>query len=160
MSLERSIMGNPDRQSKIARMLQEVDLYLDEHADRTTGRYLWEAFGHDSKSQVRGLQQTVYSTTRFYDIIAFIKNQMGKEGKTPQWNRAIPDAENRRMGDILIEGFETLLREGERIAREIGAGDEPDLGPFPIALRLARGWVRQITAEYLYQQVLKEGEAR
>lgn len=140
--------------AQIANMLQMVDSYLDNHPFDRTGDMLWEAFGDNSMAQIRSFQNIAYTATRWTDLHNFIKNQMGKEGKTLKWNRMVVkegEQERKRAGDHLLDDLDRLKHEAEQIAQRIGSS-EPSVQTFTIALRLGRGWMRQITSQYLYRR--------
>lgn len=142
----------PARLVALARL---VDQYLDQNTFAETGRLLWQALasGSDEKmSQLRGLQNVVYSATRFSDIIDFIKNQMGKESskpdRKPRWTK---EDGGEMVGSRLLRELGQVRNDAAKLAAELGVSpDDPHFGTFPIALRLARGWVRHVAAHYLY----------
>ena len=92
-------------------------------------------------SQIRGLENLVMSTRRFSEIINYIKNQAGKDRKG-QWPEVVED---------LLKQLEGL--EGK--ATEIGKDDPATI--LEVKKRLAKGWVKQIVAHYLFTVSL-EGE--
>lgn len=143
--------------AQLAQLARLVDEYLDRHTFANTGRLLWEALAtgaDDGMSQLRSLQNTVYSATRFSDIIDFIKNQMGKESlKNRRWTRNL---EGQMVGAQLLAQLDRLKADAAGLAAQLGQDpDHPYLGTFPVALRLARGWMRQVAAHYLYCKALK-----
>ena len=127
--------------------VQEVDCYIDNHHEDflALGKRFFEVFSYDKGSgristQVRNLQQIVCSTTRFADIEDFVKNQMGKEGGQGKWTN---------VGREIMAELRTLRQESLRMD-----GNEGDR--LALRLRLARGWVRAVVGEYLYQIALDQ----
>ncbi len=125
---------NPD-------LVREVDKYIDAHHGQFSelGRKLFDVFGFDAKkdriaTQVRNLQQVACSATRFADIEDFVKNQMGKTGNA-KW---------RQIGD-------TILSELNRLRIDSNSMASNECEAMAVRLRLARGWVRAVVSEYLYQ---------
>jgi hypothetical protein len=94
------------------------------------------------RSQIRKLENLVMSTRRFSEIINHIKNQAGKDIKKKKWPQ-IADTLLNQLGEI------------ENKAKEIGKDDFAKI--IEVKKRLARGWVKQIVAHYLFAQ-LKKGE--
>lgn len=119
---------------------REVDQFLEDYYDNS--QYAAEKLiaGGLKNTQVRGLQNMVGSCTRFSEIINFIKNQTGKASSSDSiWRK-----EN--AGQFLLKQLDEI----EQKAREIADGREEFL--MEIKLRLARGWVNQVVAHYLYKQ--------
>ena len=116
--------------------------YLDEHLEQheRIGELL--ARVHMNTSQVRNLQQIVYTATRFTTIINYVKNQIGKGQRDKQWATVVNN--NDRVGDLVLQQLDQLRHEGERIAQEY------DESPYAVALQLARGWVEQVATQFLY----------
>lgn len=88
-----------------------------------------------SPSQVRGLEALIVSTTRFSEVLNYIKNQAGKETRAHVWKTVAP----------------TLLSQLDEIeskAIEIAKNDPRQ--KMEIKMRLTRGWARQVVANYLY----------
>jgi hypothetical protein len=124
------------------KLLKEIDMILEEfypEAQKTGTDLADKKF---SKSQIRGLENIIVSTTRFSEIINYIKNQAGKERKDNQWGN---------MAHQLLSTLDTI----ERKAEEITSGPADRL---EVKLRLARGWARQVVAHYLYADSLREGQ--
>ena len=140
----------------------EMDRFLDEQWPKSRGRgeMLYEVFGgreSTGMSQMRNLQNIVVTAPRFYDIADYIKNQMGKEAEpdkrpdrksTRYWTRTINGA---LLGTLLLNDLDALLDKAHELAESY-----PESDPYNLALYLARGWIRQIMAEYLYQRALQE----
>lgn len=94
------------------------------------------------RSQIRKLENLVMSTRRFSEIINHIKNQTGKDIKKKKWPQ---------IADTLLN----QLAEIENKAQEIGKNDFAKI--IEAKKRIARGWVKQIVAHYLFA-MLKNGE--
>jgi hypothetical protein len=86
-------------------------------------------------TQVRGLERLAFSSTRFSQIINYVKNQAGKE-KKKQWSVVAHE---------LIGQLETL----ENKAHDLGK-NHPAL-VLDIKMKLARGLIKMIVASYYYQ---------
>ncbi|GIW83321.1 MAG: hypothetical protein KatS3mg105_5128 [Gemmatales bacterium] len=120
---------------------RKVDQFIDENHDRWAqlGQKLFLVFKYDEKkgriaTQIRNLQQMACSATRFADIEDFVKNQMGKTG-----NREWKD-----VGDEVLSALRELRETSNTLADD--TADQ-----MAVRLRLARGWVRTVVSEYLYQ---------
>ena len=95
-------------------------------------------------TQIRNLETLVASTTRFSEIINFVKNQAGKEsGREKKWRQVAPEMLTR------LVGIETQ-------AHALGQGDNAAI--MEIKLRLARGWAKQVVAHYLYRKPEEGGD--
>ncbi len=136
-----------------AAALKEVDLYLEKLYKKSgesgdseksetirMGRRMAD-IGFD-KTQVRSLQNMTFSTSRFSEIVNYIKNQAGKDEKKQNWFRIAND---------LLQQLDDLEQEASRIGK-----NDPEL-ILDVKLRLARGWVKQIVSHYLYARLLTEG---
>ena len=129
-------------------LINKVDCYLDEKHGTfaTLGQRFFDQFGSDRgkiSSQVRNLQQIACSAPRFADIEDFVKNQMGKGDK---------DSKNwKAVGGRVLKELTSLREYSKRLT-----DDERDR--MVLRLRLARGWVRAVVSEYLYQRALREME--
>jgi hypothetical protein len=129
---------------------EQADRYIDEHHHNfqklapDLSRVFPLREGNIS-AQVRNLQQITVSATRFADIEDFIKNQMGKEASKPgekRWGA---------VGESLLRQLAELRKEK---ALEPGGAGEQEASPenqLRFRLMLARGWVRAVVSEYLYQ---------
>lgn len=127
-------------------LIEKVDRYIDENHETFSelGRCFFTVFGYDKgdnriSTQIRNLQQITCSATRFADIEDFVKNQMGKE-KTdertpPKW---------RALGDDVLKALKELRDISQKL-------DTDSTNQMALRLRLARGWVRAVASEYLYQ---------
>ena len=109
------------------------------------GRLLAREFG-DKKTQIRGLERLIVSTSRFSEIQNYIKNQAGRDSKTSEPWREVAEALLKQLDEI------------EAKAREIGGTDAEAV--IDAKLRLARGWGRQVVANYLFESVKEGRESR
>jgi hypothetical protein len=121
-------------------ILRAIDLFLESiyPASINTGKMLAEI--DLKKSQARGLETIVASVSRFSEIINYIKNQAGKDTKN-QWPG---------IAVVMLAQLESI----EKKAIEIGGNDTAKT--IEIKLKMARGWVKQIIANYLYAKMEKE----
>ncbi|MEX1027453.1 MAG: hypothetical protein WD049_05530 [Candidatus Paceibacterota bacterium] len=120
---------------------RKVDQYLDQHHAEFTqlGKQLFDAFDYDKKkdrisSQIRNLQQVACSAARFADIEDFVKNQMGKTGNR-EW---------KQIGESVLQQLSQLRTDSATLAEDVEE-------QMTVRLKLARGWVRAVVSEYLYQ---------
>jgi hypothetical protein len=138
------------------KQIADIDGYLDErHAEHEElGRQLFAVFHTDKQgkdnvsTQVRNLQQVAVSATRLADVEDFVKNQMGRTTRT---TRSAQDW--RRVGPDTLEALAQLREAAGTCCGEVG----PE-ARLQIRLRLARGWVRAVVSEYLYQKARSEME--
>jgi len=93
-------------------------------------------------AQARGLESLVSATTRFSEILNFIKNQAGKEKKKHEiiWGK---------IAGPMLSQLEYL----EEKAKDLGGGNPYET--LELKLKLARGWVRQVVTHYLYESLDK-----
>jgi len=140
-------------------LADRADRYLEANHQRfgELGGHFFEVFRYDRdtgrlSAQERNLQQITCSATRFADIEDFVKNQMGKGGSSAEpWRRGIElEGQREALGSIILRQFQEL-----RTAAEGVPADER----LSYRLRLARGWVRAVVAEYLYRIALDQVEA-
>lgn len=120
--------------------LTAIDRALEEGYEEATGLAetmagAFQSNNQSGKSQLRNFQNVVYSATRFSTIKNFVKNQMGKDRPNGPWRQA--------GADIL-----GALGRLEQVAEAI-AGDGDGYGE--ALLRLARGWMQQVSAHCLYR---------
>jgi len=127
---------------------RRVDEYIDENHESFAelGRDLFNVFGFDTdkdriSTQIRNLQQVASSAARFADIEDFVKNQMGKTGNK-DW---------KKVGDRVLGDLQKLRTDSSAVAEETE-------NAMAVRLRLARGWVRAVVSEYLYQVAKKQME--
>ncbi len=133
MNDETNAVAKPEISSA---MLSQIDIFLEDFYKRgkEAGKMLADA-DLDS-TQVRGLQNIIVSATRFSQILNFIKNQVGKEtGDKKEW---------RKCGKQLLQQLETLEKQAGEMASQ-----DPALR-LEVKLRLARGWGKQVVANYLF----------
>lgn len=124
-------------------LIQEVNSHIDNMHETFSelGSRFFEEFGYDKKNnrintQIRNLQQITCSATRFADIEDFVKNQMGKEDKREKKWRVLGD---------------TVLKELKQLRDKSCELDTDPNNQMAVRLRLARGWVRAVVSQYLYQ---------
>ena len=123
--------------------IRKADSYIDEHHGKFTqlgqelfGTFQYEKDKNQLSTQIRNLQQIACSARRFADIEDFVKNQMGKEkGNSRKWRSVGPEV-LQQLGDL-------------RQASQQADADEEQR--FLLRLQYARGWVRAVVGEYLYQ---------
>ena len=138
-------------------LIQAANCYIDEnHKDFSElGKRFFDVFSYNKSNdnistQVRNLQQITCSATRFADIEFFVKNQMGKEkkdDKNPRW-RALGD-DGQALGDEILQKLNQLREKSLEL-------DKDSANQMALRLRLARGWVRAVVGEYLYQVALDQ----
>ena len=137
-------------------LIQAANRYIDEnHKDFSElGKRFFDAFSDRSNdnisTQVRNLQQIACSATRFADIEDFVKNQMGKEKKddeNPRW-RALGD-DGQALGEEILQKLNQLREKSLEL-------DDDAANQMALRLRLARGWVRAVVSESLYQVALAQ----
>lgn len=118
-------------------MYRKIDQHLEsiyENSVALAGRIVQA--GLDTKSQIRGFETLVNSTSRFSEIKNFIKNQAGKEGKqSGAW---------RQIAGEMLAHLDSLEAEAANI---VGNNLEQSM---EAKLRLARGWSKQVLCHYLY----------
>ncbi|RME02810.1 MAG: hypothetical protein D6805_08830 [Planctomycetota bacterium] len=109
--------------------------YLDEIIDKKIypksvemGKKFYDAFRGEGKSQLRKLQTLAYSTSRFTEILNFIKNQIGKDTQR-KWTS---------FGEELLEELKGLqeMEKGKLSSTHL--------------LYLARAYIDGAVNEYLY----------
>ena len=124
--------------------LKSVDLFLEEfyRFSPTAGEKMAEV--DLSNAQVRGLETLIGSTSRFSEILNFIKSRAGKDTRNT-WSQ---------VAEMLIGQLESL----EQKANEL-ASDDPAKA-MEIKLRLARGWSNQVVSQFFYSKKMKEDEVR
>ena len=125
------------------KLIQEVNSYIDNMHETFSelGNRFFQEFGYDKRNdrintQIRNLQQITCSATRFADIEDFVKNQMGKEDKKEKKWRVLGD---------------TVLKELKQLRDKSCELDADPNNQMAVRLRLARGWVRAVVSQYLYQ---------
>jgi hypothetical protein len=120
--------------------LNKVNLALEDLVSKSAvaGKLLSDNF-KDTKTQIRGLERIIVSTTRFSEIQNYIKNQAGRDTKKSEPWRKVADALLKQL-----DGIETK-------AAEIAGPDAAAI--LDAKLRLARGWGRQVVANYLFESI-------
>ena len=123
---------------------KDIDLFLEDiYPDsEKMGEMMAKREAALQTSQARGLENLTVSTSRFSEIINYIKNQAGKSAKGKGWN-------------IFAEKMLLKLKVIENKAREIGGNDPGTV--LEVKLGLARGWVKQVVAHYLYEKTREKG---
>ena len=123
------------------KLVQEVNLYIEEKHQTFSelGKRFFDIFSYDKdknrvSAQIRNLEQITCSATRFTDIEDFVKNQMGKE-KADEW---------KALGEEVLQQLRHLREKSEAL-------DTDPYNQMALRLHLARGWVRAVVSEYLYQ---------
>ncbi len=127
-------------------LIQEVNLYIEENHQTFSelGKRFFEKFSYDKSknrvsAQIRNLENITCSATRFTDIEDFVKNQMGKE-RTDERN----PLKWKALGGEVLQQLKQLRDKSQEL----------DADPYirmALRLHLARGWVRAVVGEYLYQ---------
>lgn len=125
------------------KLIRAADLYIEVNHQTflELGKRFFEKFGYDDqkniiRAQIRNLENITCSATRFADIEDFVKSQMGKEPKEKnEW---------KALGSEVLQQLKQLREKSQELDPE----------PYPqmlLRLHLARGWVRAVVSEYLYQ---------
>ena len=128
------------------KLIREADLYIEVNHQTflELGKRFFEKFDYDRdnnriRSQIRNLENITCSAVRFADIEDFVKSQMGKE-RTDERN---PPKWKALGGEVLQQ-----LRQLREKSQELDADPYTRMA---LRLHLARGWVRAVVSEYLYQ---------
>ncbi|MFZ5570171.1 MAG: hypothetical protein ACOZF0_07190 [Thermodesulfobacteriota bacterium] len=121
---------------------QEIDLFLEAFYESGKTQEAGQQMVNSQlkTSQVRGLENLITATTRFSEIVNYIKNQTGK--KKTEWQT---------VGPLLLDQLNDI---------EIKANEIRSISPalkMEIKLNLARGWARQVVAHYFYKAPIKGG---
>ena len=128
------------------KLIREVNRYIEENHQTFSelGKRFFDIFSYDKdknrvSAQIRNLEQITCSATRFTDIEDFVKNQMGKERtderNPPRW---------KAFGGEALQQLKQLREKSEAL-------DTDPYNQMALRLHLARGWVRAVVSEYLYQ---------
>lgn len=128
-----------DRESR-----HKIDLYLEDiyGQAKQIGESLAKA--KLKQAQMHGLETIVSSTTRFSEILNYIKNQAGKEksgAEAGPW---------RGYALTMLDQLKGI----EDKAKELGGEDSAKI--LDCKLRLVRGWARQVATSYRYAESLKK----
>ena len=125
------------------KLVQEVNLYIEEKHQTFSelGKRFFDIFSYDKdknrvSAQIRNLENITCSATRFTDIEDFVKNQMGKE--------KIDERKWKKLGGEVLQQLRHLREKSEAL-------DTDPYNQMALRLHLARGWVRAVVSEYLYQ---------
>ena len=124
-----------------AAVSREMDLFLEEIYGDSKSAGQGMADVNLGKSQVRGFESMLTSTSRFSEIINYIKNQAGKDTKGA-WSSVAPG---------LLVQLERLENKAEVLGK-----DDPSL-ILQIKIKLVLGWGKQVIAHCLYQRMLMGG---
>lgn len=124
-----------------AAVSREMDLFLEEIYGDSKSAGQGMADVNLGKSQVRGFESMLTSTSRFSEIINYIKNQAGKDTKGA-WSS---------VAKGLLDQLERLENKAEALGK-----DDPSL-ILQIKIKLVRGWGKQVIAHCLYQRMLMGG---
>ncbi|MBI2470387.1 MAG: hypothetical protein HYV59_03990 [Planctomycetes bacterium] len=122
------------------RISKEIDIFLEGYYGKSKEAAKMMVDCELEKTQARGLETLTATTSRFSEIINYVKRQTGKDTKN-KWIR---------IGPKLISQLEELEKKAEELSK-----DDAD-SCLDIKLRLARGWVNQVVCHYLYGKTIKE----
>lgn len=125
-------------------IVKAIDIFLEEYYTRSKEAAEIMVKSGLGKSQVRGLETLTATTSRFSEIINYVKRQTGKDTKN-EWTK---------LGPKLISQLEDLEKKAEELSK-----DNVD-SCLDIKLLLARGWVNQVVCHYLYEKTIKEDEKK
>ncbi|MCR4289101.1 MAG: hypothetical protein NUV86_02425 [Candidatus Scalindua sp.] len=128
--------------------LKEINLFLEEFYPESKKAADAMVEVKLKSAQARGLETLVATTTRFSEIINYVKRQTGKDNKKDNWAKTLKKQGNDpdiKLGTKLIKQLEKLEEQAESISKEDDVANCLD-----IKLRLARGWVTQVVCHYLY----------
>ncbi len=121
--------------------LRKIDLILEEFYPKSVRAGKMMAEARLRNAQIRGLETLITSTSRFSEVLNYIKNQAGKDRKG-QWSRVAP---------VLLEQLEFLEAKAGKLGR-----DDPAM-TLDIKMKLVIGWAKQVATHYLYESALKPG---
>jgi hypothetical protein len=106
-------------------------------------------------AQIRGLENIAYSTTRISDITDHLKQQIGRSDPGKRWRY---ESVGQEILTDLSDGF--LPNQVKDIAHKLNAAYpnvvDDDL-PRRVHLTMCRVYVRQLTANFLYETVQQKG---
>lgn len=125
-------------------ILKAVDIFLEEYYAKSIDAAKIMANDLPGTTQVRGLETLTATTSRFSEIINYVKRQTGKDTKN-EWTT---------LGPKLISQLEDLEKKAEELSK-----DDVDRC-LDIKLLLARGWVNQVVCHYLYEKTIKEDKKK
>jgi len=123
-----------------AKILNEIDRTIEGFYSESIhiGEILASVFTNN-RSQVKNLENLVYTTNRFTEVVNFIKNQMGKDIKRVDWAKKKNDL---MIGEYILEGLDRIDAKAKKIVK-----NTDDLF-FDVRMRLLRGWIRQVITHY------------
>lgn len=125
-------------------IVKAIDIFLEEYYTRSKEAAEIMVKFDLGKAQVRGLETLTATTTRFSEIINYVKRQTGKDTKN-EWTK---------LGPKLISQLEDLEKKAEELSK-----DNVD-SCLDIKLLLARGWVNQVVCHYLYEKTINEDKKK
>ena len=111
------------------------------------------------KTQLRGLETVISSTSRFSEIVNYIKNQAAKD--TKKWLVVAPtlikqlDALEAQAETIALEAQARIQSEAQDSGGENGNGNASLI--LDIKMKLVRGWGKQVISHCLYELALQDG---
>ena len=122
-----------------ADLLKKIDVHLEGLYESLETRKIGAQMAKENllNNQVRGLENLVVSTRRFSEIVNYVKVQTGKD-KKGQW---------KSVGPVLLGQLEKLEQDAKSMC-----SDDPEM-LLEIKKRLARGWIKQIVAQYMYEKL-------
>jgi len=120
--------------------LHRIDIYLEQFYPESVKAGAKMAAVDLGTTQIRGLETLITSTSRFSEIINYVKNQAGKDRKQ-KWSIVAP---------ILLKQLDELETEAKTI------GLEKPQNILEIKMKLARGWAKQVATHCIYEQTLKK----
>jgi hypothetical protein len=124
---------------------REIDIFLEGFYEKSIAAAKQMVKCNLEKTQARSLETLTLTTSRFSEIINYVKRQIGKETKNKQWQE---------FGPELLTQLDTL----EHKAEELGQGDARSC--LDIKLQLARGWSTQVICHYLYEKTREEDKKK
>jgi hypothetical protein len=125
-------------------IVKAIDIFLEEYYTRSKEAAEIMVNSNLGMAQVRGLETLAATTSRFSEIINYVKRQTGKDTKN-EWTK---------LGPKLISQLEELEKKAEELSK-----DNVD-SCLDIKLLLARGWVNQVVCQYLYEKTIKKDEKK
>ncbi len=135
---------NGERLVRFRQMWRDIDLFLEDFYGEAQKLGTGASRANMKIAQMRGLENLVVSTRRFSEIANYIKNQAGRQTRaTAVWRNV--------AGEFLRQ-----LDRLENKARQLG-GDDAEM-VLDAKLRLARGWIKQVVAHYLFEKVRRDLE--
>lgn len=125
-------------------IVKAIDVFLEGYYSRSIEAAEIMVKSDLGKAQVRGLETLTATTSRFSEIINYVKRQTGKDTKN-EWTK---------LGPKLISQLEDLEKKAEELSK-----DNVD-SCLDIKLLLARGWVNQVVCHYLYEKTINEDKKK